>query len=112
MTPTRIAARDMSGEPTAALTGGFPPGRLGDNALVVIAVALVILGTVALAVLLAALLPGAGFIGAIIVAVIGLGAVVWLLSAGGARQAPSDIARGTEDQELLGPGGPDDPGRV
>ena len=77
-----------------------------------IAVALVILGTVALAVLLAALLPGAGFIGAIIVVVVGLAAVVWLLSAGATKQAPDEIARGTQGQELLGPGGPDDPGRV
>lgn len=75
------------------------------------AVALVLVGTVALAVVLAVLLPGAGFIGAIVVAVIGLAAVVWLISAGASRQAPSDVARNTEDQELLGPGGPDDPAR-
>ena len=75
------------------------------------AVALIIVGTIALAVLLAALLPGAGFIGAIVVVVMGLAAVVWLLSAGASKQAPSDVARNTEDQELLGPGGPDDPRR-
>jgi hypothetical protein len=75
------------------------------------AVALVVVGTVALAVLLAVLLPGAGFIGAIVVAVIGLAVVIWLVSAGAARQAPSDVARSTEKPELLGPGGPDDPDR-
>jgi hypothetical protein len=52
-----------------------------------------------------------GFIGAIVVVVIGLAAVVWLISAGAARQAPSDVARNTEASELLGPGGLDDPGR-
>lgn len=75
------------------------------------AVALIIVGTIALAVLLATLLPGAGFIGAFVVVVIGLAAVVWLLSAGASKQAPGDVARNTEDQELLGPGGPDDPRR-
>jgi hypothetical protein len=75
------------------------------------AVAIIIVGTIALAVLLATLLPGAGFIGAIVVVVIGLAAVVWLLSAGASKQAPSDVARNTEDQELLGLGGPDDPRR-
>ena len=75
------------------------------------AVAIIIVGTIALAVLLAALLPGAGFIGAIVVVVIGLAAVVWLLAAGASKQAPSDVARNTEEREFLGPGGPDDPGR-
>jgi len=75
------------------------------------AVALVVVGTVALAVLLAALLPGAGLIGAAVVVVIGLAAVIWLLSAAAVKAAPSDIARGAEGQELLGPGGPDDPRR-
>ena len=89
----------------------FPPGGRGNNA-PVSAVALVIVATVVLAVALAALLPGAGFIGAIVVVVIGLAAVVWLVSAGAARQAPGDIARNTDDQELLGPGGPDDPRRT
>ena len=89
---------------------GFLPTSLGYNA-PVSAVALVLIGTVVLAVLLAVLLPGAGFIGSIVVAVIGLAAVVWLVSAGAARQAPSDVTRSTENHEFLGPGGPDDPGR-
>lgn len=75
------------------------------------AVALIVVATIALAIILAAFLPGAGFIAAIVVAVIGLAAVVWLISAGATRQAPSDFARNTEGQELLGPGGPDDPRR-
>ena len=95
---------------SADLLGCFLPTFLGYNP-PVSAVALVVVGTVALAVLLAALLPGAGFIGAIVVAVIGLAVVIWLVSAGGARRAPSDVVRSTENHELLGPGGPDDPGR-
>ena len=62
------------------------------------AVALIIVGTIALAVVLATFLPGAGFIGAITVVVIGLTAIVWLLSASTSKQAPSDVARNTEDQ--------------
>jgi hypothetical protein len=73
-------------------------------------VALVLVATVALAVALAVLLPGAGFIGAIVVALFGLGVVVWLVLAGASRTAPSDAARRTDEAELLGPGGPDDPG--
>ena len=73
--------------------------------------ALVIVGTVVLAVLLAALLPGAGFIAAIVVLVIGVAAAVWLVSAARAGQAPGEIASQTEEHELLGPGGPDDPRR-
>ena len=76
------------------------------------AIALVILGTVGLAILLAVLMPGAGFIGAIVVAVIGLAVLAWLLAAGASRTAPSDMAGRTEETpELLGSGGPDDPAR-
>ena len=73
------------------------------------AVALVIVATVALAVVLAVLLPGAGLVGAIVVVLVGLGVVAWLVLAGASRTAPSEAARRTEDAELLGPGGPDDP---
>jgi hypothetical protein len=74
--------------------------------------AIVLVGvlTVGVAVLLVALLPGAGFIGAAIALVLGGALVVWLLLAGASRQTPSDVARRSEEKpELLGPGGPDDP---
>jgi membrane protein implicated in regulation of membrane protease activity len=74
------------------------------------AVAFVVVATVAVAVALAVLLPGAGFVGAIVVALVGLGVVAWLVLAGASRTAPSDATRRTEEAELLGPGGPDDPG--
>jgi fatty acid desaturase len=89
----------------------FPARRLREPTRGVSAVALIVVATIAVAIILAAFLPGAGFIAAIVIAVIGLAAVVWLISAGATRQAPSDVARNTERQELLGPGGPDDPGR-
>ena len=75
------------------------------------AIALIIVGTVVLAVALAVLLPGAGLVAAIAVVALGIAAVAWLVTAGAARQAPSDVARKAEDREFLGPGGPDDPNR-
>jgi hypothetical protein len=72
-------------------------------------VALVIVATIALAVLLAAFVPGLGFIAAIAVLVIGVAVVVWLVAAGRSGQAPSELAAGAGEQEFLGPGGPDDP---
>jgi len=69
----------------------------------------VIVGTILLAVALAAFVPGLGFIASIAVIVIGIGIVVWLLAAGRSRQSPSEIASQTPEREFLGPGGPDDP---
>ena len=74
-------------------------------------VSLVIVGTLVLAVLLAALLPGAGVIAGSAIVLIGIAVVVWLLVAARSGQAPSEVAAQTEEQELLGPGGPDDPRR-
>ena len=76
------------------------------------AVILIAVLTIGLAVVLAALLPGAGFIGAIVVVMLGIGLIVWLILARASDQAPSDIPRNTKNEpELLGPGGPDDPNR-
>ena len=75
------------------------------------AVVVIAVVTLGLAVLLAALLPGAGLVAAVVVVAAGIGVIVWLLAAGGARQAPSDAIRQTETPEHLGPGGPDDPSR-
>jgi hypothetical protein len=74
----------------------------------VVLIAVVSLG---LAVLLAALLPGAGLVGAVLVIALGIGVIVWLLAAGGARRMPSEAIQRTETPEHLGPGGPDDPNR-
>jgi hypothetical protein len=74
----------------------------------VVLIAVVSLG---LALLLAALLPGAGLVGAVLVIALGIGVIVWLLAAGGARRTPSEAIQQTETPEHLGPGGPDDPNR-
>ena len=71
-------------------------------------VALVAVGTLVVAVLLAALLPGAGFLIAGVVVLLGVAAIVWLVMAAAGKAVPSDVAAGAKDVELLGPGGPDD----
>jgi hypothetical protein len=55
------------------------------------------------AVLLATLLPGAGFVGAAVVVLLGIGVIVWLFMAATRKQTPSDLASRTKDVELLGP---------
>jgi len=52
-----------------------------------------------------------GFVAGIAVLVIGVAIVIWLVAAGRSGQAPSELATRTEEQEYLGPGGPDDPRR-
>ena len=65
------------------------------------------------AVLVAVLLGLAFAIGGVVLPILlvlaGLVVVGWVLLAGVARRTPSDIAEGAHEQELLGPGGPDDP---
>jgi hypothetical protein len=73
------------------------------------ALAVIALGTIVLAVLLIALLPGAGLIAAIVVVVLGIGTIIWLSMASAARTTPSEALAQTKDVEHLGPGGPDDP---
>jgi hypothetical protein len=69
--------------------------------------------TVGLAILLGALLPGAGLFVAIVVVVLGLGLIAWLLLAGTSGRSTADLIRdsGGKGPELFGPGGPDDPNR-
>jgi hypothetical protein len=73
------------------------------------AILLLAVATIVLALFLGLLVPGAGLALGGVVIVLGIGAIVWLAMAGGARQMPSDLASETQDVELLGPGGPDDP---
>ena len=65
------------------------------------------------AVLVAVLLGLAFAIGGVVLPILlvlaGLVVVGWILLAGVSRRTPSEIAESTHEQELLGPGGPDDP---
>jgi hypothetical protein len=38
-----------------------------------------------------------------------VGAFVWFLALGSSKTTPGEVTRETHEQELLGPGGPDDP---
>jgi hypothetical protein len=59
--------------------------------------------TIALAVALTTLLPGAGFVGAIVLVVAGIAMIVWLLGAAGSRRVPSELARDTKEREFFRP---------
>jgi hypothetical protein len=75
------------------------------------AVVLIAFVAIGIAVLLAVLLPGAGLVGSVLVIAGGIAVIVWLLASGGSGKRPSEAIEETESPELLGPGGPDDPGR-
>jgi hypothetical protein len=74
-----------------------------------LAVGMVFVGSLALAILLAAFLPGAGLFIGIAVVLLGLLAGAWLLLAGASDSSPSETVAETHEASLLGPGGPDDP---
>jgi hypothetical protein len=77
------------------------------------AIVIIAVLTVGLAILLGALLPGAGLFLAITVVLLGLGLLAWLLFVGASGRSTTDLVRDTEGRgpELLQPGGPDDPNR-
>lgn len=64
----------------------------------------------------AAVLVGTAFaVGGVVLPILlvlaGLAILGWFALAGVSRRAPSDVADRAHEQELLGPGGPDDPRR-
>jgi hypothetical protein len=69
-----------------------------------------------IAIVLVAVLLGLAFaIGGVVLPILlvlaGLVVVGWIVLAAASRQTPSEVAERTHEQELLGPGGPDDPRR-
>jgi len=68
-----------------------------------------IVASLVLALLLAALLPGAGLFAAAVVILLALGIGAWLLFAGASGTTPSEAVGESHEASLLGPGGPDDP---
>jgi hypothetical protein len=75
------------------------------------AIVIIAVLTVGLAILLGALLPGAGLLLAIAVVLLGLGLLAWLVFVGASGRSTTDLIRDSESRgpELLGPGGQDDP---
>jgi hypothetical protein len=71
--------------------------------------AIIIVGVLAAAVITLGIVFGGPILGVILGAVIIVGGAVWFLALGGSATTPREVARESRDQDLLGPGGPDDP---
>jgi hypothetical protein len=52
---------------------------------------------------------GGPLVGVILAAVAIVGGIVWFFAAGASQTTPREAVHETQDQEFLGPGGPDDP---
>ena len=68
-----------------------------------------LIASVLVAVLLGLAFAIGGVVLPILLVLAGLVAVGWIVLAGVARRTPSEVVERTHEQELLGPGGPDDP---
>jgi hypothetical protein len=73
--------------------------------------AIIVIGIAAAAIVGLSIVFGGPLVGAIIAAVLILGGIIWFVTAAGSEATPGEVAREAPDQELLGPGGPDDPNR-
>ena len=71
--------------------------------------AIIIVGVAAATVLALGLVFGGPLLGAILAGVILIGGTIWFLALGGSGTTAGEVARETDEQEFLGPGGPDDP---
>ena len=71
--------------------------------------AIVVIGVLAAVVVGLSIAFGGPILGAILGAVVIVGGIVWLVAAGGSKTTAGEVARESHEQELLGPGGPDDP---
>ena len=71
--------------------------------------AIIIVGVAAATVLALGIVFGGPLLGAILAGVILIGGTIWFLALGGSETTAGDVARETNEQEFLGPGGPDDP---
>jgi hypothetical protein len=70
-----------------------------------------VLAFVIMAVLIGTAVALARVVLPVLLVLAGLVAVGWFALAGASRKTPSEVAGRANDQELLGPGGPDDPNR-
>ena len=72
---------------------------------------IVVAGLVIIAIAGFAFMLGGPLVGLILAAIAIVAGIVWLVGLGKTRQTPGDVARRADENELLGPGGPDDPNR-
>ena len=71
--------------------------------------AIILIGVFAAAVIGLSLAFGGPILAAILAVVVIVGGIVWFIAAGTSKTTAGEVVRDTEDQEFLGPGGPDDP---
>ena len=71
--------------------------------------AILIVGIAAAAVIGLSIAFGGPILGAILAGVLIVGGVIWFLAMGGSGTTPREVAAEANEQEFLGPGGPDDP---
>ena len=71
--------------------------------------AIILIGIFAAAIIALGTVFGGPIIGLILGVVVIVGGFVWFLALGGSKTSAGEVARQAPDQELLGPGGPDDP---
>jgi hypothetical protein len=71
--------------------------------------AIVLIGVFVAAVIGLSLAFGGPILAAILGAVVLVGGIVWFVAAGSSKTTAGEVVRETQDQEFLGPGGPDDP---
>lgn len=71
--------------------------------------AILIVGIVVAAVIGLSIAFGGPILGAILAGIVIVGAIVWFFALGSSRTTAGEVARETNEQEFLGPGGPDDP---
>jgi hypothetical protein len=54
---------------------------------------------------------GGPLLGAILAVVAIVGGLIWFFALAGSKTTGSEVVRDSQEQEFLGPGGPDDPNR-
>jgi hypothetical protein len=71
--------------------------------------AIILIGVFAAAIIAFGTVFGGPITGLILGVIVIVGAFVWFLALGGSKTSAGEVARQAPEQELLGPGGPDDP---
>lgn len=71
--------------------------------------AILIVGIAAAAVIGLSIVFGGPILGAILAGVLIAGGLIWFVAMGSSGTTAGEVAREANEQEFLGPGGPDDP---
>lgn len=71
--------------------------------------AIIIFGLAVAVVIGLSLTFGGAILGAILAGVIIVGGIIWFFAMGASKTTPGEVVRESDEQEFLGPGGPDDP---